>query len=456
MMLIAEISWFGTVLIVVAAGWLVMRLARRRDDAHRGGVLRMLGITAIVAGLAVFMMRQGSHATLGPLPATVSVVSDFDPSIDFAPRVEHDLFVLHNDRWVFIVLGSGLVILGVLMFGRGGTRPVALKAVTVLGVGAILFAVVTFFGQPPKSTRVEHRMVNLERHRNAHRAEPRLADPGRPSRAKRPTLRPARPADGEKSIDVLPPRAGEIPVATELARSESQPRVAEPAVAPAKAVEAVSPEPPQAPAAATEPVEPPKAVAAKPAADEQLERVLTNDQPRPEWVDAADGLAGNGVYLMSVDSGVFDSVPLCQRELERAIKRTADHYIDDYLGEGASAVVDIPLSYLNEHVKKVEYAEVVHSQTVGQMHRIYARLEFDQQVRSEFHRRQHNAEVVNRLWYTGGGSALVLALLGTLYGYLKLDLRTGGAHKGRLQLAATLVALIVAAGVLVVRWAVPF
>jgi hypothetical protein len=483
MMLLAEISWLGTVLIVVVAGWLVMRLARRRDDAHRGGVLRMLGITAIVAGLAVFMMRPGSHAKVEhSWPVNVSVLSDFNPSIDFRPRVEHDPLSLDNDRWIFIVLGSGLVILGVLLFGGGGTRPVALKAVTVLGVGAILYAVVTFFGHPPKSSHIEHRMVSLERHRHARPSETRLADPGRPSRAKRPTLRPARPADGERSIDGLPPRAGEIPVATELAKSEAKSQEAEAAVAPAKVVEAARPEqsqPPAAPEAATkpegeatnsqpptaettksveppQPANPPKAVAAKSASKELPTNDVAIEQPRPEWVDAVDGLAGNGVYVMKVDSGVFDSVPLCQRELERAIKRAADHYIDDYLGEGAAPVVNIPLSYLNEHVKKGEYAEVVHSETVGQMHQIHARLEFDNQVRAEFHRRRHNAEVVNRLWYTGGGSALLLALLATLYGYLKLDLRTGGAHKGRLQLAATLVALIVAAGVLVVRWVVPF
>jgi hypothetical protein len=51
---------------------------------------------------------------------------------------------------------------------------------------------------------------------------------------------------------------------------------------------------------------------------------------------------------------------------------------------------------------------------------------------------------------------MLLALLSTFYGYLKLDLRTGGAQKTRLQLAATLVALLVAASVFLVRWAVPF
>jgi hypothetical protein len=143
------------------------------------------------------------------------------------------------------------------------------------------------------------------------------------------------------------------------------------------------------------------------------------------------------------------------------MKREADHYINEYLGEQAAALVDIPLSYLKDRVKKAEYVEVVHPKeladlNLGHMYEVHARLEFDDPARADFRRQWRNAEVVNRLWYTGGAAALVLALLATLYGYLKLDLRTGGAHKGRLQLAATLVALIAAAGVLLVRWAVPF
>ena len=55
----------------------------------------------------------------------------------------------------------------------------------------------------------------------------------------------------------------------------------------------------------------------------------------------------------------------------------------------------------------------------------------------------------DRLWYAGSAAGLVLALLATFYGYLKVDLRTGGAHKGRLRLAATLMALIAVAGALV-------
>ena len=107
-------------------------------------------------------------------------------------------------------------------------------------------------------------------------------------------------------------------------------------------------------------------------------------------------------------------------------------------------------------MKKAEYSEVVNSDTVGPMHQIHALLEIDDRARADIDRLWHNAVVTDRLWYTGAGAALVLALLGTFYGYLRLDLRTGGAQKGRLQLAATLVALIVAAGALMARWAVPF
>ncbi len=56
----------------------------------------------------------------------------------------------------------------------------------------------------------------------------------------------------------------------------------------------------------------------------------------------------------------------------------------------------------------------------------------------------------------GAGGVVVLALLSTVYGYLRLDEQTGGAQKGRLQLAATLLALVVAAGALLARWTMSF
>src|SRR5262249_15679455 len=157
------------------------------------------------------------------------------------------------------------------------------------------------------------------------------------------------------------------------------------------------------------------------------------------WISEPGKLV-NSVYSIPVSSGPFVTVPECQHELDRQIKREADHYIDEYLGEHASQLVKVPLSYLKQRVKKAEFGEVVNSHAVGPMHQIHALLEFDDRARADFQRQWHDAIVTDRLWYTGSGAALVLALLATFYGYLRLDLRTGGSHKGRLQLAATLVA----------------
>jgi hypothetical protein len=182
---------------------------------------------------------------------------------------------------------------------------------------------------------------------------------------------------------------------------------------------------------------------------------IESAEPAPEWVGMKPHLVKSD-YQLPISSGLFVSIPECQRELDQEMKRAADHYIDTFLGENASRVVDIPISYLKKHIKKQEYAQVIHSDSVGPMNQIHALLSFDDDARADFRRRWREAIVTNRLWYAGSGAGLVLALLGTLYGYLRLDHKTGGAHKGRLQLAATLVALVATAGVLVVRWAVPF
>jgi hypothetical protein len=358
---------------------------------------------------------------------------------------------------------------------------------------------------------------DLEIRREVKIKPPRVRVERRVTRAKRPMARPERPTPGEKTeATVLPPRAGEIPVSDELKASEPNPPSepappAEPspsdeaaaaappepaaeasaspdADTPAEPAEPAEPAPPAEPAEPAEPAAPTEPAPAEPeeslpvgverkdnsqharaaeskptdndaSADEPSAAapIVPSEGPKPEWVDAPAGLAAGSVYRLPVHSGRFTSVPECQRAIEHEIKQAADHYIDEYLDPGASAVINLPISYLNQHVKKAEYAEAVQSDALAQqMYEIHALLEFDNRTRADFHHLRRSHEVVERLWYTGGGAALVLALLATFYGYLKLDLRTGGAHKGRLQLAATLVALIVAAGVLLVRWAVPF
>jgi hypothetical protein len=499
------------ILLFAAAAWLLVVCIRRRKPGF--SALTVLGVGTIVAGLAVFGMRSSRHevSDVVVMPPRMHHASfengDFVKVESPRPEVQfHRGFPFDSEgefevdfdgppKWMIISMGTLLVIAGSLLAGRERTRPAAMKAFTLLGVGAIVYSVVSFFGTPPRIVPGQDRVVRVSQSSARERPVPTIEHKAkRPSRAKRPASRPQRTdRDHEQPLaETLPPRAGEIPVSAELATGEakSEPKTevvstsvaaapSQPAPPAAEAPSRASPAPPAAEvSAAVTPVEAPVAPAQKPVAAPEATAVATvspvapspaetkpaepSDQPapkrsggRPEWVDAPAKLS-NSVYTISISSGLFVSVPECQREINAHMKKAVDHYVDEYRGDQASKLVSLPLAYLNEHVKKAEYSEVVTSDSVGPMHQIHALLEIDDRTRADIDRLWHNAVVTDRLWYTGSGAALVLALLGTFYGYLRLDLRTGGAQKGRLQLAATLVALIVAAGALLARWTVPF
>ncbi len=56
--------------------------------------------------------------------------------------------------------------------------------------------------------------------------------------------------------------------------------------------------------------------------------------------------------------------------------------------------------------------------------------------------------VEDRLWLTGGVVALIFTLLGTVFGYLKIDTATRGYYSGWLKLAAVgIVGAVVVAAV---------
>jgi hypothetical protein len=440
-----------------------------------------------------------------------------DRELVLDPRVHghHSVSVEHrfSDTWACIAAGVVALIIGSVLVRRGrGARTI--KLISLLGVGAIIYSVVSFFDNPPRTIASRDRVIKatdlVDRDENQPVAKPEK--PKRSHRAKRPASRPRRDtAAASVKADELPPRSGEIPVAAELATgseaaqtvqpqaevaasatdapapaaAEAQPSApaplaaseqsapskppapvapaaAEPAAAPSAAIESPQPVPPAtpqdtvapAPVAPAQPTETETKPAIKPEPAEKTP-AARQSSTKPDWVDAPPRFE-NSIYSINAASGLFVSVPECQRELNAKLKREVDHYVEEYLGDGAAQLTDVPLAYIKQHLQKAEYNEVVLSDSVGPMHQLHAQLAIDDSARNHFQRRWHDAMVTDRLWYTGAGAAMLLALLSTFYGYLKLDLRTGGAQKTRLQLAATLVALLVAASVFLVRWAVPF
>jgi hypothetical protein len=582
MLVLGLISTIGFVLLMVLAAWVALRVGGKLLCVFGRLVpLTVLGVAAIFGGVALFGTPAEHRVSFTVDNDGIESGSPHDQGIvierDLSSaahgmhknwRIQRDFKTGRVPKWMLISLGTILIICGAMLAGRGRTGPKAITAATVLGIGAILFSVVSFFSSPtPRASNsaVHDRVIKVARSERAAASSSARAPsssarapsadddssvprhpkkPKRPPRAKRPASRPDRRAESDDDLLAeLPKRAGEIPVEVELAAEPAKPADAsappapplseagaeappvalsptEPATAPEKAPvpekaptadEARPAEQPQptdaakpaeqppaaeplqssdqpqpaaqstpsevsAPIQQSQPAAPPKPVVEQPlaahptptpalaggveatSAQSVATIALEARKERPAWVDAPSHfVSSNSAYAVSIKSGPWASVPECQRELDREMKRAADQYINELLGDDhAAELVAISLDYLKQNVKKAEYDEVLHSESVGPMHQIHAQLEFDPAAQNDFRHVRHDALVTDRLWFAGTGAALVLALLGTFYGYLKLDLRSQGANKSRLQLAATLVALILAAGTLLVRWAVPF
>ncbi len=118
------------VMVVVGVMFLAGTLCRRANCSFGGMILRILGIAAVVAGVAVLWNRSESRVE-SPV-VNVNTPDDFDFDFDFdesfhqgevfARPVTHGKVEAHP-HWMLISLGTVLIILGALLFGRERTRP---------------------------------------------------------------------------------------------------------------------------------------------------------------------------------------------------------------------------------------------------------------------------------------------------------------------------------------------
>jgi hypothetical protein len=168
--------------------------------------------------------------------------------------------------------------------------------------------------------------------------------------------------------------------------------------------------------------------------------------PRPAWVGQLDQ-ASNGESVFTVTVGLFTSKEECERELVRALRKRVDEYIDGYVGvPGAGRRVDLNMSYIVDHLKQDQYLEPTQAPQSGwPMFNLHALVRIDRKTHDLIRREHETALVQARLGYATGAFGLLLVLLGTAYGYLRLDTATKGYYSGRLKLAATAVILTAAA-----------
>jgi hypothetical protein len=171
-------------------------------------------------------------------------------------------------------------------------------------------------------------------------------------------------------------------------------------------------------------------------------------EARPVWLDQPGGRDGD-IYYETVMVERYATAAEAEDALAEELQARTRAYVDRYLGAGASKLFTVPPAYIHDRLVRDRYKETVES-SVGPMVNAYAQLAFDHRARAQLQRMQRDAQIEHRLLEVAGGAAAVMLVLGAVFGYLKLDTLTRGYYTRRLQLAAGVVILTVAAGTLYV------
>lgn len=174
---------------------------------------------------------------------------------------------------------------------------------------------------------------------------------------------------------------------------------------------------------------------------------------RPDWV-ANPPQPSAEVYELVVKAGPWETPLECERQLDEKITWAVDSYVAWRIGEEASSQLQLPADYAREHlVKEQPWVEKVNT-SVGEMYNVYALLQFDRQVEGKLQDLWDQIRLGTRLLLSAAVLAGALLILTVIYGYLKVDLATGGAYRGRLRFVAvaTILALAAAGAAVCRRW----
>jgi hypothetical protein len=168
---------------------------------------------------------------------------------------------------------------------------------------------------------------------------------------------------------------------------------------------------------------------------------VEDDRTRPDWVGVGEERLPNGVFRMTSTAGPYSSTEECFQTIAGQTQGIVIRYVGRLLGSEAAAQLKVPQGFVESALIKDQWIGEVESATLGTtMYEMHVLVEFDDAARRQLELMWHQAQIQERLAMTGAASGLVLLLLGTTFGYLKLDTATRGFYSGRLKLAAGAIA----------------
>ncbi len=190
-------------------------------------------------------------------------------------------------------------------------------------------------------------------------------------------------------------------------------------------------------------------------ADEAINQPLESEAParastKPDWVGKPDMPLETG-YAHAIQAGPYPSEPEAYKHLLiEAEKYTRDYYIQREFGAEAADKIIIDRDYLQREIlKKPTWAAPSKHEFEGEMEdwiTLHGRLEYTSNTRAYFAKQWAEVMAQRNLWGICIVATSVLALIGTLLGYFRLDTATKGYYTTRLKLAATGCAATVCGG----------
>jgi hypothetical protein len=160
----------------------------------------------------------------------------------------------------------------------------------------------------------------------------------------------------------------------------------------------------------------------------------------PAWVNSPPRVVGDA-YQMAIVVGPWKTRHECDIDLPKELQKALDHYAEMCLGEPTGARIPLSYDFLRQQVVKEQWQEEIELPVAGQMTQLHVLLRFDHTIKDRLLEERQRGIITARLWMGGAGLAAVLWLLAVVYGYLRVDLATGGAYRGRLRFAAALAIL---------------
>ncbi|MEX2118764.1 MAG: hypothetical protein WD847_04065 [Pirellulales bacterium] len=163
-------------------------------------------------------------------------------------------------------------------------------------------------------------------------------------------------------------------------------------------------------------------------------------QPRPAWVDSTETRDGDA-FLMRIQVGPYSSVGECNEALGAALQDAAEVYVRRLYGVERPAPAPVRLSAADVHRLQVLNQEWIEHRydpfgVPSTMHTLHGLLRFDLRVTQEIEELYAQQLRARRLGYTASGAGLLLGVLATFFGYLKLDTLSRGYYSRRLRFAA--------------------